>query len=99
MEWHARQQDQLWQSNQYDSHLYEHRVHILDVIPVGIASAGEDAATSSLWFCNEAVKHRVETNSLMPPQALSVNSLDVCGRSVIIGGDNEAFYIFNNVFL
>jgi len=51
----------------------------------------------SPWLSYEAVKHRVETHSLVTRQPLPVNSLDVIGGNVVFGGDTEAFYILNNV--
>jgi len=55
--------------------------------------------TSSPWLSTEAVKHKVETHSLVTKQPLPVNSVDVLGHSVIFGGDNEAFYVLNNIIL
>ncbi len=57
------------------------------------------AASSSNWFANEAVKHRVETTALLPPQSLAVNTLDAAGRNLVVGGDNEAVYVIANIFL
>lgn len=54
---------------------------------------------TSPWLSTEAVKHKVETHSLVTKQPLPVNSVDVLGQSVIFGGDNEAFYILNNILL
>ena len=51
----------------------------------------------SPWLSYEAVKHRVETHSLVTRQPLPVNSLDVVGGSVVFAGDSEAFYILHNV--
>jgi len=53
--------------------------------------------TTSPWLSSEAVKHKVETHSLVAKQPLPVNSLDVVGHSVVFGGDNEAFYVLHNV--
>jgi len=55
--------------------------------------------TTSPWLSTEAVKHKVETHSLVTKQHLPVNSVDVLGHSVVFGGDNEAFYVLNNVIL
>jgi len=55
--------------------------------------------TTSPWLSTEAVKHKVETHSLVTKQPLPVNSVDVLGHSVVFGGDNEAFYVLNNVIL
>ena len=54
-------------------------------------------STGSAWLSYEAVKHRVETHSLVSKQPLPLNSLDVCGDSLVFGGDNEAFYVLHNV--
>ena len=51
----------------------------------------------SAWLSYEAVKHRVETHSLVSRQPLPLNSLDVLGDSVVFGGDNEAFYVLHSV--
>jgi len=56
-------------------------------------------STSSPWLSSEAVKHKVETTSLVSKQPLPINSLDVLGHSVLFGGDNEAFYILNNIVM
>jgi len=53
--------------------------------------------TTSPWLSSEAVKHKVETHSLVAKQPLPVNTLDVVGHSVVFGGDNEAFYVLHNV--
>ena len=53
--------------------------------------------TTSPWLSSEAVKHKVETHSLVAKQPLPVNCLDVVGHSVVFGGDNEAFYVLHNV--
>ena len=42
---------------------------------------------------------QVETTSLVSKQPLPINSLDVLGHSVLFGGDNEAFYILNNIVM
>jgi len=55
-----------------------------------------DCATAT-WLDYEAVKRKVETHSLVARQPLPVNSLDVAGASLVFGGDNEAFYVLNNV--
>jgi len=55
--------------------------------------------TTSPWLSSEAVRHKVETNSLVSKQPLPINSVDVLGRSVLFGGDNEAFYILHNVLM
>jgi len=54
---------------------------------------------TSPWLSSEAVRHKVETNSLVSKQPLPINSVDVLGQSVLFGGDNEAFYILRNVLL
>eukprot|EP00096_Caligus_rogercresseyi_P002866 TRINITY_DN15201_c0_g1_i1.p1 TRINITY_DN15201_c0_g1~~TRINITY_DN15201_c0_g1_i1.p1 ORF type:complete len:373 (-),score=79.15 TRINITY_DN15201_c0_g1_i1:21-1139(-) len=54
---------------------------------------------SSPWLSSEAIKHRVETTSLMSKQYLPINSLDALGSSLLFGGDNEAIYIFSSVIL
>jgi len=56
-----------------------------------------NTTTTSPWLSTEAVKHKVEKNSLVTQQPLPVNSLDVVGHSVVFGGDNEAFYVLHNV--
>jgi len=54
--------------------------------------------TFERWnWSSEAVKHKVETHSLVARQPLPVNSIDVVGHSVVFGGDNEAFFVLNNV--
>ena len=53
----------------------------------------------NLWFSNEAVKHRVETTSLIQKQFLPINSLDSLGTSLAIGGDNESIFLVENVLL
>jgi len=65
---------------------------VQDILADSIATA-----TTSPWLNSEAVKHKVETHSLVTKQPLPVNSLDVLGTSVVFGGDNEAFYVLNNV--
>eukprot|EP00088_Acartia_fossae_P045734 TRINITY_DN4928_c0_g1_i1.p1 TRINITY_DN4928_c0_g1~~TRINITY_DN4928_c0_g1_i1.p1 ORF type:complete len:350 (-),score=88.49 TRINITY_DN4928_c0_g1_i1:159-1208(-) len=61
--------------------------------------SGSLDTTSSPWLSSEAVKHKVETTSLISQQPLPINSIDVLGHSVLFGGDNEAFYILNNILL
>jgi hypothetical protein len=56
-------------------------------------------SSDSLWFMNEAIRHRVETHCIMPRQMLPMNSLDIADKSVLVGGDNEAFYIIYNALL
>jgi len=65
----------------------------------GMEALGENlnTTTSSPWLSSEAVKHKVEKNSLVAKQPLPVNSIDVVGHSVVFGGDNEAFYVLHNV--
>lgn len=58
-----------------------------------------NTTANSPWLSSQAVKHKVETHSLVTKQALPVNSLDVLGHSVVFGGDNEAFYVLNNIIL
>ena len=53
----------------------------------------------NLWFSNEAVKHRVETTSIIQKQFLPINSLDSLGTSLAIGGDNESIFLVENVLL
>ena len=53
--------------------------------------------TACPWMNSEAVKNRVETQSLMPSQPLPVNTIDVLGNSILVGGDNEAIYLIPNV--
>ena len=53
--------------------------------------------TASQWLNSEAVKNRVETQSMMAQQALPVNSIDVIGNTMLIGGDNEAMYLIPNI--
>ncbi len=60
------------------------------------SSAALENPTQCLWFNNDAVKHRVETNSLMARQALPINSLDALGSALLVGGDSEAIYLFAN---
>jgi len=62
-----------------------------------LESMGDNLNTSSPWLSSEAVKHKVETHSLVARQPLPVNSIDVVGHSVVFGGDNEAFFVLNNV--
>ena len=54
---------------------------------------------SSPWLSSEAVKHKVETHSLVTKQPLPLNSIDVRGHSMVFGGDNEAFYVLHNMLL
>ncbi len=63
------------------------------------SSTSNPVSSSSNWFANEAVKHRVETTPLLPPQFLAVNALDAAGRNLVVAGDNEAVYVLANVFL
>jgi len=63
----------------------------------GLDGVGDNLNTSSPWLSSEAVKHKVETHSLVARQHLPVNSIDVVGHSVVFGGDNEAFYVLHNV--
>ena len=58
-----------------------------------------ESKDSSSWYLNEAIKHRVATNALMPKQMLPLNSLDVIGRSLVVAGDNESFYLLRNLLL
>jgi len=53
--------------------------------------------TACPWLNSEAVKNRVETQSLMARQPLPVNTIDVLGNSILVGGDNEAMYLVPNV--
>merc|ERR1712112_19604 len=52
-----------------------------------LESMGDNLNTSSPWLSSEAVKHKVETHSLVARQPLPVNSIDVVGHSVVFGGD------------
>jgi len=65
--------------------------------PLETVSQMDNLNTTSPWLSSEAVKHKVETHSLVAKQPLPVNSLDVVGHSVVFGGDNEAFYVLHNV--
>ena len=60
-----------------------------------ITSSNNDTACP--WMNSEAVKNRVETQSLMAHQNLPVNTLSVMGNAVLVGGDNEAIYIIPNI--
>nr|ALS04472.1 nucleoporin Nup43 [Acartia pacifica] len=63
-------------------------------------TAGAAPSTAaSPWLSSEAVKHKVETTSLATQQPLPINSVDVLGHAVLYGGDNEAFYILNNIVM
>jgi len=53
--------------------------------------------TQCLWFNNEAVKHRVETSSLLSRQPLPLNALDSLGSALLVGGDSEAVYLLADV--
>ncbi|XP_023336112.1 nucleoporin Nup43 isoform X1 [Eurytemora carolleeae] len=59
----------------------------------------ENLNSTSPWLSSEAVRHKVETTSLVSKQPLPINSVDVLGHSVLFGGDNEAFYILNNIVM
>lgn len=61
------------------------------------SSSAPENPTQCLWFNNDAVKHRVETGSLMARQSLPINSLDSLGSALLVGGDNEAVYLLSNV--
>lgn len=52
-----------------------------------------------LWFNNDALKHRVNTEALMQSQHLPINSLDASGPYVVVGGDSEAIYVMSNVIM
>lgn len=67
--------------------------------PLSFASVPNSTGLESCWFINEAVKHRLESISLMPRQSLPVNSLDVRGTVALVGADNEAFYLLHNLSL
>ena len=54
---------------------------------------------SSPLLSSEAVRHKVESHSLVTKQPLSLNSIDVRGHSMVFGGDNEAFYVLYNVLI
>ena len=60
--------------------------------------AGTANPTQCLWFNSEAVKHRVETASLLSRQPLPLNALDSLGSSLLVGGDSEAVYLLADVF-
>jgi len=62
-------------------------------------SSADNMNTTSPWLSSEAVRHKVETNSLVSQQPLPINSVDVLGHSVLFGGDNEAFYILPNIVM
>lgn len=64
------------------------------------AAVGVDTATTaSPWLASQTLKHKVETNSLISRQPLPINTLDVQGHSLVFGGDNEAFYVLNNIII
>uniref|UniRef100_A0A4W3HL23 Nucleoporin 43 n=1 Tax=Callorhinchus milii TaxID=7868 RepID=A0A4W3HL23_CALMI len=48
---------------------------------------------TSTWLTNDPTKARLEINSLLPDQTMSVNSLDVLGQYLICGTDGEAVYV------
>ena len=54
-------------------------------------------ASGCVWLNSDAVKHRVETTSIMSRQPLPINSIDILGSSLLIAGDNEAIYLVENV--
>ena len=66
-------------------------------IPSSQPNAQSANDTACPWMNSEAVKNRVETQSLMTRQSLPVNTIDVLGNSILIGGDNEAIYLIPNV--
>jgi hypothetical protein len=55
------------------------------------------SASGCVWLNSDAVKHRVETGSVMSKQPLPINSIDSIGSSLLVAGDNEAIYLVENV--
>lgn len=65
--------------------------------PLPAPDSALPAQQSNLWFNNEAVKHRVETTSLISGQPLPINSIDSLGTSLVAAGDNEVVYCVANL--
>jgi hypothetical protein len=55
------------------------------------------SASGCVWLNSDAVKHRVETSTVMSRQPLPINSIDSLGSSLLVGGDNEAIYLVENL--
>ncbi len=56
-------------------------------------TAGKNAESfSSSWLASDATKHRLEITDLLPGNTMPVNTLDICGSTLLCGTDGEQIY-------
>ena len=63
------------------------------------AGIGGGYDSVSPWLSVDATKHKMETFSLLPHNRLSVNSLDIQSRHLLIGSDCEAIFIIKDLVI
>jgi nuclear pore complex protein Nup43 len=56
-----------------------------------------DGPSTNLWLSGDLATQQLNIKELLPSLPLAVNTVDVCGESLICGGDNEALYYVSNV--
>ena len=59
---------------------------------------GAESFTSS-WLASDATKHRLEITNLLPSNTMPVNTLDVCGNTLICGTDGEQIYAMSKLMI
>lgn len=66
---------------------------------LGVYASGSsmDVEEMSSWLGGDAVRHRLEVTTLLSPNCLSVNSLDVAGSTLLCGTDGEQIFAVRNL--
>lgn len=106
VQFHAQQPENIFSCSQSGEMLHWNGANInskptASIFGVGAAAAAAPPTAGANfacpWFNSEAVKNRVEVESLMMKQPLPLNSLDTMGNSLVFGGDNEAVYVIPDI--
>lgn len=82
-------------STKPSSKLNYYFIHVVKNIKVLFDSL--DASSVNLWLTGDLAAQQLDIKEVLPSLPLAVNSVDVCGESLICGGDNEAFYYVPNL--
>ncbi|XP_033112009.1 nucleoporin Nup43-like [Anneissia japonica] len=57
----------------------------------------ERASVSCSWLSGEIGQPDVQTDSLLPPSTMSINSLDILGQNIVCGTDGESVYFLYGI--
>ena len=98
VQFHAQQPENIFSCSQSGEMLHWNGANInskptASIFGVGAAAAAAPPTAGANfacpWFNSEAVKNRVEVESLMMKQPLPLNSLDTMGNSLVFGGEDD----------